>query len=75
MHNQTSSLSLSLSLSLSQILAGIFEKFKEKKLNVVTSLRDAADAVYLTVSGGVAHGCDFMTPLPPRPPWLIFKRM
>ena len=33
-----------------QTLAGIFEKFKEKKLNVVNSLRDAADAVYLTVS-------------------------
>lgn len=31
-------------------MAGIFEKFKEKKLNVVTSLREAADAVYLTVS-------------------------
>ncbi len=33
----------------STILSGIFEKFKEKKLNVVNSLRDAADAVYLTV--------------------------
>ena len=32
------------------ILSGILEKFKEKKLNVVNSLRDAADAVYLTVS-------------------------
>ena len=31
------------------ILPGILEKFKEKKLNVVNSLRDAADAVYLTV--------------------------
>lgn len=31
-------------------LAGIFEKFKEKKLNVVNSLRDASDAIYLTVS-------------------------
>lgn len=33
----------------STILPGILEKFKEKKLNVVNSLRDAADAVYLTV--------------------------
>ena len=30
--------------------SGIFEKFKEKKANVVTSLREAVDAVYLTVS-------------------------
>ncbi len=36
--------------ALLQILAGMFEKFKEKKLNVVTSLREATDAVYLTVS-------------------------
>ncbi|XP_064399412.1 cytoskeleton-associated protein 5-like isoform X3 [Halichondria panicea] len=36
----------------STILSGIFEKFKEKKLNVVNSLRDAADAVYLTTSLG-----------------------
>ena len=34
---------------LSQILAGIFEKFKEKKQNVVTSLREASDTVFLTV--------------------------
>lgn len=34
----------------SSILSGILEKFKEKKVNVVNSLRDAADAVYLTVS-------------------------
>lgn len=27
----------------------ILEKFKEKKLNVVTAMRDAIDAVYLTV--------------------------
>ena len=32
-----------------QIMTGIFEKFKEKKLNVLTSLREASDAVYLTV--------------------------
>ena len=32
-----------------QTIAGIFEKFKEKKQNVVTSLREAADAVYLSV--------------------------
>lgn len=32
------------------ILAGIFEKFKEKKQNVVTSLREAADTVYLTTT-------------------------
>lgn len=37
------------------ILAGILEKFKEKKLNVVNSLRDAADAVYLTVSYIYVH--------------------
>ena len=29
--------------------SGILEKFKEKKANVVTSLREAVDAVYLTV--------------------------
>lgn len=33
----------------SSCLAAIFEKFKEKKLNVVTSLREACDAVFLTV--------------------------
>ena len=33
----------------SSCTSGIFEKFKEKKLNVVTSLREAVDAVYLTV--------------------------
>ena len=32
------------------MLTAIFEKFKEKKLNVVTALREAADATYLTVS-------------------------
>ena len=31
-------------------VSGIFEKFKEKKANVVSSLREAVDAVYLTVS-------------------------
>ena len=31
------------------IVSAILEKFKEKKLNVVTSLREAIDAVYLTV--------------------------
>lgn len=34
----------------SSSLSAIFEKFKEKKLNVVTSLREAADSVFLTVS-------------------------
>ena len=34
----------------SSCMSAIFEKFKEKKLNVVTSLREAADAIYLTVS-------------------------
>jgi hypothetical protein len=33
----------------SSIASAIFEKFKEKKQNVVTSLREAIDAVYLTV--------------------------
>ena len=32
------------------IIPVIFGKFKEKKLNVVIALRDAIDAVYLTVS-------------------------
>lgn len=41
-----------------QTLAGIFDKFKEKKLNVVNSLREAADAAYLTVSQcGTAQLC------------------
>ena len=31
-------------------LSAIFEKFKEKKLNVVTSLREASDAIFTTVS-------------------------
>ena len=31
------------------ITSVIFEKFKEKKINVVIALRDAIDAVYLTV--------------------------
>ena len=31
-------------------IAAMFEKFKEKKLNVVTSLREGVDAMYLTVS-------------------------
>ena len=33
------------------MLTAIFEKFKEKKANVVMALREAADAIYLTVSG------------------------
>ena len=33
-----------------QMLAAIFEKFKEKKANVVAALREAADAIYLSVS-------------------------
>jgi len=32
------------------MLAVIFEKFKEKKANVVAALREAADAIYLSVS-------------------------
>ncbi len=32
------------------IQSSILEKFKEKKLNVVIGLRDAIDAVFLTVS-------------------------
>ncbi len=39
----------------SSSLTGIFEKFKEKKLNVVNSLRDASDAIYLTVSSLCMH--------------------
>ncbi|CAI8010225.1 Cytoskeleton-associated protein 5 [Geodia barretti] len=36
------------------VLAGIFEKFKEKKQMVVVALRDAADAAYLsTTLGGI----------------------
>jgi cytoskeleton-associated protein 5 len=31
-------------------LSGIFEKFKEKKLNVVTSLREACDAIFPTTT-------------------------
>ena len=31
-------------------IAAMFEKFKEKKLNVVISLREGVDAMYLTVS-------------------------
>ena len=34
----------------SVIIAAMFEKFKEKKLNVVTSLREGVDAAYLSVS-------------------------
>jgi len=37
------------------MLAVIFEKFKEKKANVVTALREAADAIYLSVSGDVVN--------------------
>ena len=33
----------------SVFLAAIFEKFKEKKLNVVTSLREASDSIFVTV--------------------------
>lgn len=33
----------------SAIMSSILEKFKEKKLNVVTSLREAVDAVFPTV--------------------------
>ena len=35
------------------MLAAIFEKFKEKKANVVAALREAADAIYLSVSHSV----------------------
>ena len=38
-----------------QIMTGIFEKFKEKKLNVLTALREASDAVYLTVRTSLGH--------------------
>lgn len=31
------------------IIPALFEKFKEKKQNIVTALREAVDAVYLTV--------------------------
>ena len=37
------------------MLTAIFEKFKEKKVNVVTALREAADAIYLTVSDLGTH--------------------
>ena len=40
----------------SACMSGIFEKFKEKKANVVTSLREASDAVYLTVSHVLCAG-------------------
>ena len=43
-----------------QIMAGILEKFKEKKLNVVNSLRDAADAVFLTVRHTHTHARTYM---------------
>lgn len=33
----------------SMILTPLLEKFKEKKTNVVTALREAVDAVFLTV--------------------------
>ena len=33
-----------------QVLPGMLGKFKEKKMGVVTALREATDAVYLTVS-------------------------
>lgn len=33
----------------------ILEKFKEKKQNVVSALREAIDAVYLTVSIGLNY--------------------
>lgn len=33
------------------VIPALLEKFKEKKQNVVTALREAIDAVYLSVSG------------------------
>ena len=36
------------------IIGGILEKFKEKKVSVVTALKEAADAVYLCVSSHAA---------------------
>ena len=33
------------------IITPLLEKFKEKKTNVVTALREAVDAVFLTVRG------------------------
>lgn len=47
---------------LTQTMAGIFDKFKEKKQNVVTSLREAADAVYLTVRN-IHLGCFINSPV------------
>lgn len=44
-----------------QTIAAIFEKFKEKKQNVVTSLREAADAVYLSVSNIRSRGFSYPT--------------
>ena len=32
------------------VMGSLLAKFKEKKQNVVTALREAADAIYLTVS-------------------------
>ena len=37
------------------LVPAIFGKFKEKKLNVVISLRDAIDAVFATVSVSYAE--------------------
>lgn len=34
----------------SACIPGLLEKFKEKKQNVVLPLRDAVDAIYLSVS-------------------------
>ena len=42
-----------------QTMTSVFEKFKEKKQNVVSALRDAADAVYLTVSTCVYYLISF----------------
>ena len=40
-----------------QVLPGMLGKFKEKKMGVVTALREATDAVYLTVSAVCVCAC------------------
>lgn len=37
------------------LMSALFGKFKEKKLNVVISLRDAVDAVFATVSFNLSY--------------------
>ena len=40
-----------------QVLPGMLGKFKEKKLGVVTALREAVDAVFLTVRAVCVCAC------------------